>query len=76
MGFWDIAGKVALTTGKVVVGIAKEVGTSVMEDAKRAKGMEKSFEGKSDAELRERFKNGNLAEKMAAARERKSRQDK
>ncbi len=69
MGFWDIAGKVASTAGKVAVFVAKEVGTAVVDKVNEAKGLESDYQKKSDAELRDRRQFGTAAERMAAARE-------
>lgn len=76
MGFWDIAGKVALTTGKAVVYVAKEAGTALIDNANKAKGMEKEYQSKSDEQLRDKVRNGSMAEKMAATREYKARKNK
>lgn len=76
MGFWDIAGKVALTAGKAVVYVAKEAGSALIDNANKAKGMEAEYKTKSNEQLRERARNGSMPEKMAAAREYKARQNK
>lgn len=76
MGFWDIAGKVALTAGKAVVYVAKEAGTALVDNVNQAKGMEKEYKSKSDEQLKDRARNGSMPEKMAAAREYKARQNK
>lgn len=74
MGFWDIAGKVATTAGKAAFYVAKEVGTAVVDKVNEAKGLESEYQKKSNDELLHKGRNGSTAERMAAAREYKARQ--
>lgn len=76
MGFWDIAGKVAVTAGKAVVYVAKEAGTALIDNVNQAKGLESEYKTKTTDQLREKARNGSTPEKMAAAREYKARQNK
>ena len=64
MGFWDAVGKCAKVAGKG----AMAVGSSLLEQTREASELADSWEGKDKAFIHNKFKNGNVVEKMAATK--------
>lgn len=69
MGFWDTVGKIASTAGKVAV----EAGNHVKQKVDQANELAMEYETKSDNYLKDKYRNGNMTERMAATKVLKSR---
>ncbi|CNC12172.1 Uncharacterised protein [Yersinia frederiksenii] len=64
MGFWDAVGKCAKVAGKG----AMAVGSSLLEQTREASELADSWEGKDKEFIHNKYKNGNVVEKMAATK--------
>ena len=64
MGFWDAVGKCAKVAGKG----AMAVGSGLLEQTREATELADSWEGKDKAFIHNKYINGNVVEKMAAAK--------